>query len=44
MYSNQPLAEDTMQDFSFGMDMTGWNLELPSYIDELLSGTYNYQF
>ena len=38
----QDVSEDTMQSLDFGMHGNGWNTDLPSYIDELLSGAYMY--
>jgi hypothetical protein len=40
--THQDLSEDTMQGLDFGMHGNGWNADLPSYIDELLSGAYMY--
>lgn len=38
----QDLSEDTMQGLDFGMHGSGWNTDLPSHIDELLSRAYMY--
>jgi hypothetical protein len=40
--SPQDFSADAMQRLAFGMHMNGWNTELPSYIDELLSGACMY--
>lgn len=35
--------DDSLQRLAFeGMQMEGWNTELPNYIDELLTGAYMY--
>jgi hypothetical protein len=36
------MNDDPLQGLPFGMHMNGWNTELPNYIDELLSGAYQF--
>jgi hypothetical protein len=34
--------DDPLQRLAYGMHMSGWNTELPNYVDELLSGACPY--
>jgi len=37
------MNDDSLQGLAFaGMQMEGWNADLPDYIDELLTGAYMY--